>query len=153
MRSKPNSPLPAPNRCLSTSRKPYEKVIILVLTNAWREDTDYFTLFSSSSRAWPRGHPAAPTTTRTEQRPGTHKFGNAPRFRSSEDDIMAGRKWHRWVFSWLCRWFPGGVRVRRRPVVRYAKPMLMLLEERSSPTALSGVSLSEFAPPPSNYPA
>jgi hypothetical protein len=64
---------------------------------------------------------------------------------------MAGRKLHRWVFSWLCRWFPGRVSRRRRPLVRYAKPMLMVLEERSSPTSLSGLSLEEFAPP-SSYP-
>jgi hypothetical protein len=61
---------------------------------------------------------------------------------------MAGLKLHRWVFSWLCRWFPGRVGVRRRPVVRYAKPMLMILEDRWSPTSLTGVLPVELAPPP-----
>jgi hypothetical protein len=61
---------------------------------------------------------------------------------------MSGLQLHWWVFSWLCRWFPGRVGGCRRPVVRYAKPMLMVLEERSSPTSLSGLSLEEFAPPP-----
>ena len=61
---------------------------------------------------------------------------------------MSGPQLRRWVFSWLCRWFPGRGKARRRPVVRYAKPMLTVLEERFSPTSLSGATLAEFAPPP-----
>jgi hypothetical protein len=63
---------------------------------------------------------------------------------------MAGKTLHRWVFSWLCRWFPGRVGARRRPVVRYVKPMLMALEERSSPTSFNGTMPLELAPPPYN---
>ncbi len=61
---------------------------------------------------------------------------------------MAGLKLHRWVFSWLCRWFPGRVRMRRRPVVCRVIPRLMVLEERWSPTSLSISSRVELAPPP-----
>lgn len=65
---------------------------------------------------------------------------------------MAGRTLPHWVFSWLCRWFPHKTRVRRRPLTRSAKPMLMLLEDRFSPTSLSGVSPAELTPPPPYFP-
>jgi hypothetical protein len=65
---------------------------------------------------------------------------------------MSGQKLHRWVFSLLCRWFPGRIKVRRRPVVRYAKPTIMMLEDRWSPTSLSIASPVDIAYPPP-YPA
>jgi hypothetical protein len=61
---------------------------------------------------------------------------------------MAGSQRHRWVFSWMCRWFPGRAKARRRPVVRYVKPTLTILEERFSPTAFGMPSPVEIAPPP-----
>ncbi len=64
---------------------------------------------------------------------------------------MAGKHLHRWVFSWLCRWFPGHAGTRRRPVARTVRPMLMLLEERSSPTSFGGMlPAGSLAPPPHN---
>jgi hypothetical protein len=65
---------------------------------------------------------------------------------------MAGLKLPRWLISLWRRWFPGRIKVRRRPVVRYAKPTIMILEERWSPTSLSIAAPVELAPPPS-YPA
>jgi hypothetical protein len=66
---------------------------------------------------------------------------------------MAGLTLHRWVFSWLCRWFPGWGKARRRPVMRSFKPMLTVLEDRWSPTSLSGMAAAELAPPPSYFPS
>lgn len=53
---------------------------------------------------------------------------------------MSGRMLPSWLFSWLRRWFPGSVPARRRPLVYAVKPMLMILEDRFSPTSLSGAT-------------
>ncbi|HTU91324.1 MAG TPA: hypothetical protein VMF69_14685, partial [Gemmataceae bacterium] len=50
---------------------------------------------------------------------------------------MAARTLHRWVFSWLCRWFPGRVRGRRRPIFHKVHPYLEKLEDRWSPVSIS----------------
>jgi hypothetical protein len=66
---------------------------------------------------------------------------------------MTGFTLPRWVFSWLCRWFPHRVRARRRPLARFAQPMLTVLEERFSPTSLSATPPVELAPPPLYFPS
>ena len=50
---------------------------------------------------------------------------------------MAARTLHRWVFSWLCRWFPGRLRGRRRPIFRKVHPFLEKLEDRWSPVSIN----------------
>jgi len=49
---------------------------------------------------------------------------------------------------WLRRCWLQCFTPRRRPVVRYIKPTLMLLEERNSPTSVAAGALLEAAPPP-----
>lgn len=65
---------------------------------------------------------------------------------------MAGRMLPRWLFSWLCRWFPGWTTPRRQPVTHYTKPMLIRLEDRFSPTSLSIAEPVELAPPLLSFP-
>src|SRR5215469_15888301 len=58
---------------------------------------------------------------------------------------MAGRTLHRWVYSWLCRWFPGRVRGRSRPIFRNVHPHLEILEVRWSPVSINVAPPSEAA--------
>lgn len=63
---------------------------------------------------------------------------------------MAALTLHRWVFSWLRRWFPRRGKARRKAVrvrVRLAKPTLEFLEQRSAPTAVAAALTLPITPP------
>jgi hypothetical protein len=125
--------------------KSYEKLMILLLTISQTQANLIFYFFSFFHRA---GFNASCGRDVTDgQRSGTVGQVYAPGLRSSEDGIMAGLKLPRWLISLLCRWFPGRIQVGRRFVVRYAKPSIMILEDRWSPTSLSIAAPVELAPP------